>query len=49
MRAELSKFAVMDSCFEMNFLGFIPILLYSMLFNLEIVKIREKNRTSLQL
>lgn len=45
--AELAKFAMMKSCFEINFWEFIHILFYSKLFNLEVaVKIR-KNRALL--
>lgn len=34
--AELAKFVMMKSCFEINFWRFINILFYSKLFNLEI-------------
>lgn len=45
MGVELVKFAMMKSCFKINFLGFIHILFYSKLFNLEIVvKIKGKSR-----
>ena len=42
MGAELSKFAVMETCFEIKFWRFIHIFFYSMLFNRETIKIREK-------
>lgn len=42
MGAELAKFVMMKSYFKINFLGFIHILFYSKLFNLEIaIKIRK--------